>query len=251
MTKTNTDPKKIIVFGDWHGNTQFALKALNYAYVEEFADIYLHVGDFGIWPQTISKKSNSYISLLEKELTSQDKELWFIDGNHENFEILENLKSDSRGLGIVSPHIFHIPRGHQWEWNGKKILGFGGSVSIDRNDRTPYISYFPQEEISMSDLNTALQKEDVDIIISHDAPSGYKPVPDRKFGKDIDEDCERSTEIIKFLIDKWNPELLVHGHYHTKSEKLYNNTSIISLSNDYSLNEMQAIYDNYYKIIIP
>lgn len=252
MTNTTSDPQNIIVFGDWHGNTQFALKALRFSYVDDFADIYLHTGDFGIWPETISKKSNSYISLLEKELKSQDRELWFIDGNHENFEILDNLEKDSRGLGIVSPHIYHIPRGHRWEWNETTFLGLGGAVSIDRDLRRNFIDYFPAEEIREQDVKLALNGGPVDILLTHEAPTEAKPVPYKDFGGSINRDVRRSTNAILELIQGLTPRLNIHGHYHIDkvtaidikgADGKEHDCKVIALSNDAALTH-EALYKN-------
>lgn len=215
---------KVTIFGDWHADTSFALQQLKLSELE--SDLYLHVGDFGIWPSThLSTSRNSFTRVIERELARQGKELWFIDGNHESFPILKELPKDDRGLGLVRDHLFHIPRGYSWEIEGVKFLGLGGAVSIDRNTRTPGKDWFPEEEISDEDAEIAKRAGKVDVLLTHDAP--ILPVPKKTFGKDIDRDCEKSMNTIGEIASTVSPSIHVHGHYHKSYSRSFLEDSLL------------------------
>lgn len=42
-------PTRIALAGDWHGNTRWALHALEAA-ARQGCDTVVHLGDFGLWP---------------------------------------------------------------------------------------------------------------------------------------------------------------------------------------------------------
>jgi hypothetical protein len=84
-------PHRIVVAGDWHGNRWWALnviRRLPQLLASEQRRIILHLGDFGIWPGGDGRR---YLGLVSSALAEQDAELWFVDGNHEDFSQLESL----------------------------------------------------------------------------------------------------------------------------------------------------------------
>lgn len=209
-----TQVERVMAFGDWHANTEFAVEQLMSRAGE--ADVYVHVGDFGIWPTTIAR---GYVDQIEDELARQNRELWFIDGNHEFFPILEELELDERGLGIVSDHIFYIPRGHAWEWGGKRFMGVGGAVSVDQDQRTPGSSWFPQELITDHDVDVAVKNGPVDVLFTHD--SIWNPLQPRSFGTLIDFQNQQNMRQLTRIVDAVKPEILIHGHYHLRHNRSY------------------------------
>ncbi len=80
-------------------------------------------------------------------------------------------------------------RGQIYEINGKKFFTFGGAESRDKDFRTPFVSWWPQEMPNYQEYMEALNNLEnceykVDYIITHCAPSrfekiiygeGYKP----------------------------------------------------------------------------
>lgn len=222
---------KIRVFGDWHGNTEFAVNQLKEAAKDKTIDAYVHVGDFGIWPDMMNKTfRKAFVNSVERQLSLQDRELLFLDGNHEDFRILEDLPKDSLGRGIVSEHINHLPRGFSWDWDGVKFAALGGAVSVDRNFRELGVSYFEEEEITERDVEVAKALGKVDILFTHEAPR--LPVPKKSFGGDIDEAAARSVSRIAEVAAFLEPKLLIHGHYHLAYEDQFLGTRVIGLSCD-------------------
>ena len=67
----------------------------------------------------------------------------FVDGNHENFDLLNSYPVEIWKGGKVhrvKPNITHLMRGQVFEIEGKTIFTFGGATSIDRDFRTEGMS---------------------------------------------------------------------------------------------------------------
>lgn len=82
----------------------------------------------GLFWRKDRKDSNEFIKFYEENYKCN---LWFIDGNHENFDQLKELHIVD-GLGYISPHIRWIPRGTILDIKGKRCLFLGGADSVDR-----------------------------------------------------------------------------------------------------------------------
>ncbi len=97
-------------------------------------DVVIILGDFGgIWAR---KDDEYYIyqSQVLDELESRNFTTVFIDGNHENFDLLNQypIKMWNGGkVHEIRPHIFHLMRGEIFEIQGKTFYAFGGATSHD------------------------------------------------------------------------------------------------------------------------
>ena len=161
----------IYVTGDTHGDTDFfklfMFSVLNDGLTRE--DYVIIAGDFGgIW----SKEK------LEEDLAPYEKlpfTVLFVDGNHENFDLLESYPTKEWKGGLIreiKPNIFHLTRGQVFTIEGKKIFTFGGATSVDKWRRVEGESWWARELPDETDLFTAvdnLEKHNftVDYIITH------------------------------------------------------------------------------------
>ena len=143
----------IYITGDTHGDIDYEklliLKEKNLSY----DDFLIICGDAGIcWsPQVLQHFLNLYNDI--------GCTIIFVDGNHENFEMLNNMPLvEYKGalMHQIDKHIFHVLRGEIMTLNGKTFLCIGGAVSIDKMYRTPYVSWWPEEEITYHDIDNAL-----------------------------------------------------------------------------------------------
>lgn len=87
-------PSRIVLAGDWHGDIDHAISAVRWASARGAQGI-LQLGDFGIWA---GSEGVSYVKALNRELNRCDMWLGFVDGNHENFDVL-NSKPVRQGVG--------------------------------------------------------------------------------------------------------------------------------------------------------
>ena len=159
----------IFITGDTHGDIDYPkllkLKEKNLSY-----DDYLIIcGDAGIcWSIYESRK----LLTLYNDIGCT---ILFIDGNHENFDMLNELPLvEYKGalMHQVDEHIFHILRGEILALEGKTFFCLGGAVSIDKMYRTPHISWWPEEEINKHDIDNAIANLEkvnnkVDYVITH------------------------------------------------------------------------------------
>lgn len=232
------------MFGDWHGNGHYAQRQLKrIAASDRTPDAYLHVGDFGIW-----KHSNHFLKVVERELNNQGVELWFVDGNHEDFTMLAAYPFDDRGLQKVTNHIFRIPRGYAWNWGGKKLVGLGGAFSIDKRWLKTGVDWFVEEIITETDLEKALANESADILISHEAPFmpaqylnvgtehlNFRLTPEEQYY------VSQCRSYIAKAIDSLNIKLHLHGHHHMAYTTDFFGTQIVGLDRDGAAFDSNAV----------
>lgn len=160
----------IFVTGDTHGEIDFAkLNDLKKKRVTR-DDILIICGDVGVcW-------SEHDLPRMVQMYESIGCTIFFVDGNHENFTMLEFNFSIVHRYGAkmhqISKYIYHVLRGEIMEIFGISFLCIGGAHSIDRMYRLPFISWWPDEEISNDDVKNAIANLEkyhnkVDYVISH------------------------------------------------------------------------------------
>lgn len=213
-----TGAKVVALAGDWHGNLAWAQKMIRLAKQNE-AVVIVQLGDFGYWrPDPSTRK---YLFRVERLLGELDMKLLWIDGNHEDHRRLAALSLADDGTRPFSDHVLHLPRGYRFtvtdETGGSYTwLAVGGAVSVDKQWRTPGRSWWPEEAINADEVAVAINGGPVDVLISHDAPSGVV-VPDRRVGDwpaDVLREAEQHRVLLRRIVDQVRPRELWHGHYH-------------------------------------
>ena len=160
----------ILVTGDTHGNIDFnKIKLLSDKKILTMNDYLIIAGDFGaIWDKNTL---DSDLSIYE----NLNFNILFVDGNHENFNLLNSFpvqKWNGGDVHVIRDNIKHLKRGQVFIIDNKKILTFGGATSIDKYFRTENISWWKEEVPTIDDLQHAksnLEKynNQVDYIITH------------------------------------------------------------------------------------
>ena len=103
----------------------------------------------------------------------------FIDGNHDNHELLAEYPVTQWHGGKVheiDDGIIHLMRGQVYEICGETFFTFGGAMSIDKDERAEGISWWPEELPSPEEIYEAkenLENVDyhVDYILTHTGPA--------------------------------------------------------------------------------
>lgn len=137
-------------------------------------DYVIILGDFGfVWQDPPSKTESKWLDWLnQKPWTTL-----FVDGNHENFTLLNTLpRTEQFGgvVGVARPNILHLRRGHCYTIDGKRFLAFGGARSIDQRYRIPGESWWPEELPSEADTSRLWNSVDagpIDYVLTHTAPT--------------------------------------------------------------------------------
>lgn len=165
----------IYVTGDTHGDLE-RFKDKEFKKLSK-NDILVICGDFGfIWDG--SKKEKSII----KKLSQKNFTIAFVDGCHENFDILERIPETEWNGGKVrkiTKNIIHLMRGQVYTIQGKKLFTFGGGHSQDFEFRSEGAKWWKREQPDFEEFREAianLEKHDnkVDYIITHEPPASLK-----------------------------------------------------------------------------
>ncbi|HCL4559305.1 metallophosphatase [Clostridium botulinum] len=212
----------IFITGDTHGKIDIdKLSSENFDYNNLTKDDYVIItGDFGgVWDN--SKEELYYRNWLQNKSWTT----LFVDGNHENFDLLYKFPIEDKFGGKVrkiNNSIYHLMRGQVFNINGLKFWTMGGATSTDKENRQEHISWW-EEEISDSDEMTEgldnLRKHNnkVDYILTHTCSSlvlkditkifGFQPKPEENLNKYL--------EIIEGKVDfkHW-----YFGHFHEDIE---------------------------------
>lgn len=164
----------IHITGDTHGEVS---RLTDYKNTKP-GDIVIITGDFGmLW----RRNDFSKIILLNKAAEARGITYLFCDGNHENYEMLAEKPIEEKfggKVGKISKYIYHLKRGEVYTIEGKTFFVFGGASSIDRMYRTPFISWWPEELPSSSEINNAYTNLErinfePEFIITHTAPTMF------------------------------------------------------------------------------
>ena len=199
----------ILITGDTHGDIDYKkLLALRQEKLS-YDDCLIICGDAAIcW----SEREFPHLKDLYNDIGCT---IIYIDGNHENFVMLNKMPLvEYKGalMHQIDRHIFHVLRGEIMTIDGKSFLCIGGAVSIDKAYRIPYVSWWPEEEINKHDIDNALFNlkrfdSKVDYVITHccDTSTVIKAFG---FRRDV---C---TDQLAFIDEVVDYKHWFFGHYH-------------------------------------
>lgn len=162
----------VYITGDTHGD----IKRLSKRELKRLSDndVLIICGDFGfIWND--SKKEKRILKRLGKRKYT----IAFLDGAHENFDLLDQYGVSEWNGGkvqVITGNLLHLMRGQIYEIDGKSIFTFGGGESPDRDMRKEHVTWWRRELPNRQEMIEAaenLKKRDfkVDYIITHEPPS--------------------------------------------------------------------------------
>lgn len=213
------DPERVLVCGDWHGNTSWALSCLWYAH-RKGAQVIVQVGDFGFW--TRGPSANRYLYVVNRDAARLGITVYWLDGNHEDHSRRAEFNSPDR------PNTIHLPRGSRWSWWGKRFMAVGGAHSVDkfmRKTEGPNRTWWDEEHLTEEEVAYASRDDGtpVDVVFAHDCPRGVNIPgvgPDTKGGVrgDWPADALYEAEIhrtkCRTIWEATLPQEWIHGHYH-------------------------------------
>lgn len=157
---------RVFLKGDCHGRFIDIIDFIE-TYNLGFGDFIIVLGDMGLFWDRDEIDADSFIKYYEDRY---EVNLMFIDGNHENFDILKTIPIGEDGQGHISKHITYLSRGCTFDLCGKKFLCMGGADSVDRIRRINHISWWEDEKILQSDIDKVDKSISYDYILTHAAP---------------------------------------------------------------------------------
>jgi TPR repeat protein/predicted phosphodiesterase len=222
---------RIILLADIHGHIRldFIKEKLTKLSVQT-EDIVVILGDAGIvWQEPMNSEVKAFYTGLPCDVL-------FVDGNHENFDLLNSMETTIRCGGLVHkilPNVFHLMRGQAYLINGKKCFVFGGAYSIKRDDNSSPVTIWeaelPTETERIFGLKTIAENDNTfDLILTHQAPRSLLDSIDYTYSNKETghlDYLERLKQEVCF--DRW-----YFGHIHKdlregKLVRLYENCEVI------------------------
>lgn len=142
---------------------------------------------------------------------------WFIAGNNEDFDVIDALRE---GDDPPATNNVHLLASTAATVDGLRVAGLSGNFAPTKYD-------LPRDELvgerrrhfTREDVEQAAALEDVDVFLTHEAPTdllsyGYDP------------GCEHVDE----LLESVSPELCLVGHHHRHREATIADTRVVSLA---------------------
>lgn len=212
----------IYLTGDTHG--EMSIKRLSHIKWDEGK--YLTKDDYVIVAGDFSLIFHPEQTPIEKYwLKWLDQKPWttlFVDGNHENFWKLYQYPVEDKfegKVGRISDNIYHLRRGEVYIINNKKILTFGGALSIDKVYRMEGISWWAEEIPSYKEMDHCLDnlekyKYSVDIIIAHTCPFFIVPIVLRFICGFESKEIDPTTKMLEHIVTTTTFENYYCGHWH-------------------------------------
>ena len=179
----------IIITADTHGYPDMLKDFVN----DTDADYFLDCGD---------------ISLYQ----NHSKPVYFIHGNHENWDIIEAMDNDDLKLTnlrhIKNSEVITLTKGNE---KPIRVLGFGGNYSPTRfNMKKNSLTKDRRRHYNFEEFNNAKKlKNKADIVLTHECPFGVLV----RNGKDV------GSEIITLLLKEMKPKMSFSGHHHHQGIK--------------------------------
>ena len=244
----------IFVTGDIHAEIYPRFSNASFPAQRELTkdDIVIVAGDFGI-PWTDGGAADAYAL---RELEKRPFTTCFVDGNHENYDLLEQYPEQTWHGGRVhriNDSVIHLMRGQVFDIDDTTIFAFGGAASHDVEDgildaydpdlkdkaralrkagkyryRINHLSWWEREMPDQSEYDEGMANLerhgfDVDYVITHCPPTTVL----RQMGFDDPDDMARYFQDIK---DCTRFRTWYFGHLHEdcalpweRTVALYNN----------------------------
>lgn len=237
----------IYITGDCHGDYR-RFNTKNFPEQKQMTkkDYVIITGDFGFWKN--DKEQQYWLRWLKnKSFTT----LW-IDGNHENFDLLSTYPCEMWHDGevqFINSSVIHLRRGQVYHIDGCKIFTFGGASSHDiskgvlelddplfhekkkRLDRMhqPYrinhISWWKEELPSQEEYRSGIENLEkcqykVDYMITHCCASQTQSLI-----ADDSYETNELTEYLEKIKTKTSYQKWFFGHYH--QDQIINDKEIL------------------------
>ncbi|WP_405344830.1 hypothetical protein [Ruminococcus sp.] len=165
----------IYITGDTHGDIEiFNERRLGHL---KKGDTLIVTGDFGfVWDN--SKKEIKNLKKLEKKKF----DILFVEGAHENFELLKGYEEVPLHGGTakkIADNVYCLNRGELYSIEDKTIFALGGGLPPEADETEGVPSMPTDEELEYAVVNIEEQHRRLDLIVTHEAPASVKRLIDR------------------------------------------------------------------------
>lgn len=206
----------IFITGDIHGEIDIhKLSTTNFPIQKTLtrSDYVIICGDFGLLWNGSDEEKYWRAWLNSKPWTT----LW-IDGNHENFDMLAQYPvSEWKGGRVqkITDNIIHLCRGSVFDIDGVRFFAFGGAESHDKQYRTLGVSLWEAELPSEEEMEYGRQcleaaDNKVDVVLTHTLPQHFQEQIFSGYGYENN----RLTAYFDEIDESLDFRLWFSGHYH-------------------------------------
>ncbi len=184
-------------------------------------DYLIVCGDFGgVWAgDNVRQRGKRDLDVLREMSETCPCTILFVDGNHENFDLLHKYPKTTLLGGNVSEiynDIFWLHRAEVFKIGASKIFTLGGGTSHDVEYRIPGVSWWQDEELNREEIDKAisvLEDNDwkVDYIITHAGPSTARYI---LYGQNCVYYPEGHSSVLEEIYRRAEFKHWYMGHYH-------------------------------------
>lgn len=204
----------IYVTGDTHQNINIKKLTIDFFPEQKFMtknDYVIICGDFGcVWNGSNSDK------YWQRWFDNKNFTTLFVDGNHENFNLIKQYPISEWNGGkvqFITPSIIHLMRGEIYNINGYSFFAMGGASSHDIEFRTENVSWWKDElpndqEYENAFKNLEKHNNKIDFIISHCCSDNVQNMINSNYVHD------KLTNFFRIIDETVEFKKWFFGHYH-------------------------------------
>ena len=211
----------IYVTGDMHGD----LRRFDAAPIRRLkrGDFLIICGDFGfLWDGDDAEQK-----ALQK-LSKKKYNILFLDGVHENYDLLEKYPVEEWNGGKVrriADNILHLMRGEVFRLEGRLIFAFGGGEDPEKQFRVEAGKWWPQGTPSLAEMRNGVENLEknnfaVDYILTHSPCPGVGGFQFKQNESVLDmylEKIEKSVRHRKWFFGSTH----INRHYTARCESVF------------------------------
>ena len=119
-------------------------------------------------------------------------------------------------MATVRSNIRVLPRGGRTVLEGLTVGGLGGAFSVDYRHRTVGKDWWRTEEPTPEEAVALVAGGPLDILITHDAPSGVPLKGDFQLSAELTAKAERTRILLRDVVDSITVPHLFCGHWHQR-----------------------------------
>jgi hypothetical protein len=203
----------IYVTGDTHGSpARLSVETMPFSARWGKQDTLIVCGDFGYLFNGGAREE-----LALRELSFRPYTILFVDGNHENFDLMASYPPVRWKGGMarrIRRNVYHLMRGQVFELEGHTIFTMGGGYSIDQARRYEGVDWWPAEmpgeaEYALARQNLERCDRNVDYVVTHAAP---EKVMRQIYGGHEGE--RKLNDFLQWVMDNVTYKRWYFGHLH-------------------------------------
>ncbi|SEW16114.1 metallophosphoesterase family protein [Natrinema salifodinae] len=147
---------------------------------------------------------------------------WFVAGNNEDFDVIEALRAgeDRDPPAETDVRNVHLLASTAATVDGLRVAGLSGNFAPTKYDLSrDELSGERRRHFTHEDVERAADLEDIDVFLTHEAPTGLL-----SYG--YDPGCEHVDDLLEAI----SPDLCLVGHHHRHREAEFADTRVVSLA---------------------